>query len=42
MIVRAPKRGDVIVFNNPVQTDKDFIKRVVGMPGDTVEILDGE
>lgn len=35
-IVRAPKRGDVIVFNNPVQPDRDFIKRIVGVGGDTV------
>jgi signal peptidase I len=41
-IVRAPARGDVIVFNNPVQTDVDFIKRVVGVPGDTVELVEGE
>jgi signal peptidase I len=39
-IVRAPERGDVIVFNNPVQTDLDFIKRVVGIPGDKVELID--
>ncbi len=39
-IVRAPERGDVIVFNNPVDTDKDFVKRVVGVPGDTIEITD--
>jgi signal peptidase I len=38
-IVRAPARGDVIVFNNPVETDKDFIKRVVGVPGDRVEVI---
>ncbi len=38
-IVRAPKRGDVIVFNNPVDESKDFIKRVVGIPGDKVEII---
>ncbi|ATB33347.1 signal peptidase I [Melittangium boletus] len=41
-IIRAPARGDVIVFNNPMQTDLDFIKRVIGVPGDTVEIIDGE
>ena len=41
-IVRAPARGDVIVFNNPVQTDVDFIKRVVGVPGDSVELSEGE
>nr|WP_128797560.1 signal peptidase I [Corallococcus coralloides] len=40
-IVREPKRGDVIVFNNPVDESKDFIKRVIGIPGDTVEIVDG-
>ncbi len=37
-LVRAPERGDVIVFNNPANTSADFIKRVVGIPGDTVEI----
>jgi signal peptidase I len=36
-IVRPPERGDVIVFNNPVRTEDDFIKRVVGIPGDVVE-----
>ncbi|MBJ6766028.1 signal peptidase I [Myxococcaceae bacterium JPH2] len=39
-IVRAPARGDVIVFNNPVDTSTDLIKRVVGVPGDTVEFVD--
>ncbi len=37
-IVRGPKRGDVIVFNNPVVPEKDFIKRVIGVPGDTIEV----
>ncbi|HMK73632.1 MAG TPA: signal peptidase I [Myxococcaceae bacterium] len=37
-LVRKPQRGDVIVFNNPVDTSKDFIKRVVGLPGDEVEL----
>lgn len=38
--VRAPARGDVIVFNNPIETDKDFIKRIVGVPGDKIEVID--
>jgi signal peptidase I len=38
--VRAPALGDVIVFNNPIETDKDFIKRVVGLPGDRIEVVD--
>ncbi|KFE70377.1 signal peptidase I [Hyalangium minutum] len=38
--IRAPMRGDVIVFNNPIETDKDFIKRVVGLPGDKIEVID--
>jgi signal peptidase I len=37
VIVRHPKRGDVIVFNNPTNESLDFIKRVVGVPGDTLE-----
>jgi signal peptidase I len=40
VIVRPPRRGDVIVFNNPADPSKDFIKRVVGVPGDVVEMVD--
>jgi len=36
VIVRPPARGDVIVFENPV-TGQDYIKRVVGIPGDVIE-----
>lgn len=37
LVLRDPRRGDVIVFEYPVDTSKDFIKRVVGTPGDVVE-----
>ncbi|MFH1269517.1 MAG: signal peptidase I [Candidatus Omnitrophota bacterium] len=40
-VVRQPKRGDVIVFIYPQNSKKDFIKRLVGLPGDTVEIKNG-
>jgi len=35
---KTPQRGDVVVFIFPEDRTKDFIKRVVGLPGDTVEI----
>jgi signal peptidase I len=34
----TPRRGDVIVFENPLEPSKDYVKRVVGVPGDVVEI----
>ena len=36
--ISSPKREDVVVFIYPVDPDKDFIKRVIGVPGDTIEI----
>ena len=37
----SPTRGDVIVFQAPVDHDKDYIKRVIGIAGDTVMVQNG-
>jgi len=36
-----PKPGDVVVFHPPISPDEDYIKRVVAVGGDTVEVKDG-
>lgn len=40
--IRAPRSGDVVVFQWPVDRTKNFVKRIVGMPGDTLEMRGGE
>jgi signal peptidase I len=42
MDVRAPKRGDIIVFQSPEDPKKDFVKRLIAYGGETVEIKDGK
>lgn len=38
---REPKRGEVIVFYSPIPPKRRFIKRIVGLPGETVSLQDG-
>ncbi len=40
--IRQPQRGDIIVFKYPQDESRDFIKRVIGVPGDTVRVRDNQ
>ena len=37
---RGVDRGDIVVFKYPVAPDRDFIKRVIGLPGESIEVRD--
>ncbi len=37
-----PKHGDVIIFRHPQNPDEEYIKRIIGLPGDRIRVINGE
>ncbi len=42
LFASQPERGDVVIFKAPPANDTDYIKRVIGLPGDTLQMLGGQ
>jgi len=42
ILFNQPKRGDVVVFKTPADNRTDYIKRLIALPGDTIQFIDGD
>lgn len=38
---RKPKRGEIVIVKNPLQKEEKYIKRIIGLPGDQIDIREG-
>jgi signal peptidase I len=41
VLARSPERGDLVVIRPTPEPDREFIKRVIGLPGDRIQMIDG-